>query len=52
MKGFTPTAESHGFNPDLLWSGCRATMSRRSQSGSSKLSGTKGLPVGLHRRHG
>ena len=24
MKGFTPTAESHGFNPDLLWSGLRS----------------------------
>jgi len=21
MKGFTPIAESHGFNPDFLWSG-------------------------------
>jgi hypothetical protein len=24
MKGFTPTAESHGFNFDLLWSGLRS----------------------------
>jgi len=24
MKAFTPTAESHGFNPDLLWSGLRS----------------------------
>jgi len=23
MKGFTLTAESYGFNPDLLWSGLR-----------------------------
>jgi len=56
MKGFTPTAESHGFNPDLLWSGlrsgCRVTKSRRSRSESAKLSGATGLPVGLHRRHG
>ena len=65
MKGFTPTAESHGFRPDLLWSGlrsglpaialaqarragCRATKSCRSRSESAKLSGAKGLPVGLH----
>jgi len=56
MKGFTPTAESYGFSPDLLWSGlwsgCRATKSRRSRSESAKLSGAMGLPVGLHRRHG
>jgi len=24
MKGLTPTAESHGFSPDLLWSGLRS----------------------------
>ena len=24
MKGFTPPAESYGFNPDLLWSGLRS----------------------------
>jgi hypothetical protein len=24
MKGFAPTAESHGFSPDLLWSGLRS----------------------------
>jgi hypothetical protein len=46
MKGFTPTAESHGFSPDLLWSGlrsgCRATKSRRSRSESAKLSGATG----------
>jgi len=30
MKGFTPTAESHGFSPELLWSGCRSTKPRRS----------------------
>ncbi len=50
---FTPTAESHGFSPDPLWSGlwsgCRATKSRRSRSESAKLSGATGLPVGLHR---
>jgi len=23
MNGFTPTAESHGFSPDLLWLGLR-----------------------------
>jgi len=59
MKGFTPTAESHGFSPDLLWSGCRATKSRHSRSESAKLSGAMGLPavfmesfpVGLHRCH-
>ena len=38
MKGFTPTAESQGFSPDLLWlglrSGCHATKSRRSRSES------------------
>jgi hypothetical protein len=45
MKGFTPTAESHGFRPDLLWSGCRATKSRRSRSESAKLSGAPGLPA-------
>jgi hypothetical protein len=46
MKGFTPTAESHGFSPDLLWSGlrpeCRVTKSRHSRSESAKLSGAKG----------
>ena len=56
MKGFAPTAESHGFSPALLWSGlksgCRATKSRRSRSESAKLSADTGLPVGLHRRHG
>jgi hypothetical protein len=56
MKGFTPTAESHGFSPDLLWSGlrsgCRATKSRRSRSESAKLTAATGKPVGLHRRHG
>jgi len=36
---FTPTAESHGFSPDLLWSGCRTAKSRRSRSESAKLSG-------------
>ena len=50
--GFTPTAESHGFSPDILWSGlwsgCRSTKSRRSPSETAKLSGAKGLPVGLH----
>jgi len=49
MKGFVPTAESHGFSPDLLWpglrSGCRATKSRRSRSESAKLSGATGLPA-------
>jgi len=30
-------------------SGCRATKSHRSQSESAKLSGAKGLPVGLHK---
>jgi hypothetical protein len=45
MKGFTPTAESHGFRPDLLWSGCRATKSRRSRSESAKLIGVTGLPA-------
>ena len=25
MKDFTPTAEGHGFGPDSLRSGCRAT---------------------------
>ena len=49
---FTPTAESHGFSTDLLWSGlrsgCRTAKSRRSRSKSAKLSGAKGLPVGLH----
>ena len=44
----TPTAESHGFSPDLLWSGCRAIKSRHSRSESAKLSGSKGLSVGLH----
>jgi hypothetical protein len=24
MKCFTPSAESHGFSPDLLWSGLRS----------------------------
>jgi len=47
MKGFAPSAESHGFSPDLLWSvlrsGCRATKSRRSQSESAKLSLATGL---------
>ncbi len=60
MKGFTPTKESHGFSPALLWSGCRATKSRRSGSKSAELSGATGLsallladlPVGLHRHHG
>jgi len=51
-KIFTPTAESHGFSPDLLLSGlrsgCRATKSRRSRSESAKLNGAAGLPVGLH----
>jgi len=51
MKGFTPTAESNGFSHDLLWSGCRATKSRRSRNESAKLSGAMGLLVGLHRRH-
>jgi hypothetical protein len=50
---FTPPAGSHGFNPDLLWSGlrsgCRSTKSRRSLSKLAKLSGAAGLPVGLHR---
>ena len=49
MKGFTPTAESHGFDPDLLWSGlrsgCRATKSRRSGSESAELSSATGLPA-------
>jgi len=49
MKGFAPTAESHGFSPDLLWSGlrsgCRATKSRRSRSESAKLSGVMSLPA-------
>jgi len=47
MKGFTPTAESHGFSPDLFWSGlrsgCRATKSRRSRSESAKLTGATGF---------
>jgi len=51
MKGFTPTAESHGFSPGLLWSGlrsgCRATKSRRSRSESAKLSGATGLTLTL-----
>ena len=51
MKGFAPTAESHGFSSDLLWSGlrsgCRATKSRRSQSESAKLIGATGLPAQL-----
>ena len=42
MKGFAPTGESYVFSPKLLWSGCRATKSRRSQSESAKLSGTTG----------
>jgi len=50
MKGFTPTAESRGFSPDLLWSGlrsgCRATKSRRSRSESAKLSATRACPWG------
>jgi len=49
---FTSTAESHGFSPDVLWSGlwsgCRSTKSRRSRSETAKLSGAKGLSVGLH----
>jgi len=49
MKGFTPTAESHGFSHDLLWSGllpgCRATNSRHSRSESAKLSVATGLPA-------
>jgi len=49
MKGFTPTEESYGFNPDLLWSGlrsgCRVTKSRRSRSESAKLIGATGLPA-------
>ena len=49
---FTPTAEKHGFNPDLLWSelrsGCHDTKSRRSQSESAKLNDATGKPVGLH----
>ena len=44
----TPTAESHGFSPDLLWSGCRTAKSRRSRSESAKLSGAIGFHVGLH----
>jgi len=50
MKGFTPTAESHVFSPDLLCSGlrsgCCATKSRRSRSEPAKLSGATGLPWG------
>jgi len=50
MKGFTPIEESYGFSPDLLWSelwsGCRATKSRRSGSESAKLSVATGLPWG------
>jgi len=50
MKGFIPTAESHGFSPDLLWSGlrsgCRVTKSRRSRSESAKPSVATGLPCG------
>jgi len=42
MNGFTPPAESHGFHPGL-WSGCRATKSRRSRSKSAKLSVATGL---------
>jgi hypothetical protein len=46
MKDFTPTAESHGFSPNLLWSGlrsgCRATKSRRSRSEAAKLIGATG----------
>ena len=45
MKGFTPTKESHGFSPALLWSGCRATKSRRSGSESAELSSATGLPA-------
>ena len=45
---FTPTAESHCFSPDVLWSGlwsgCRSTKSRRSRSETAKLSGAAGLP--------
>ena len=59
MKDFAPTEESYGFSHDLLWSGCRATQSRRSQSESAKLSGATGLPavfmeglvVKLHQHH-
>ena len=52
MKGFIPTAESHGFKTDLLWSVCRTTKSPRSRSESAELSGTTDLHVGLHRRYG
>ena len=47
---FTPTAESHGFSRGWLRlrSGCRTTKSRRLRSNSAKLSGSTGLPVGLH----
>jgi hypothetical protein len=63
MKGFTPTAESHGFSPALLWTGlslgCRSTKSLRSRNELAKLSGATGLPalflvglpLGLHRHH-
>ena len=48
----TPSAESHGFSPDLLWlglrSGCRNTKSRNLRSESAKLSGALDLPVWLH----
>ena len=59
---FTPTAESHGFSPDRLWSGlwpgCRATKSSGSRSESVEPSGatgrstwrlSTGFPVGLHK---
>jgi hypothetical protein len=46
MRSFSPTEESYGFNPDLLWSGlkpgCRATKSRRLRSELAKLSGVTG----------
>ena len=52
VVSFTPTAESHGFSPDRLWSGlwpgCRATKSSGSRSESVEPSGATGFPVGLH----
>ena len=48
MKGFTPTAESHGFRLDLLWSGLRSGLPATGLSARSKAD----LPVRLRRHHG
>ena len=49
MKGFTPTAESHSFSPDLLWSGlrsgCRAPSASRIMIGLHSSPSSEGYPA-------